>query len=57
VPVEGGQLRTLSANLLNRVAYQLGFGALANVGRAERLHAPAFRLALYEELATGGADY
>jgi hypothetical protein len=43
--VEGGGLRTQLANLLNEVAYQLGLGALADVGRTERVRAPTFTLA------------
>ena len=49
--VEGDELRTQLANLLNEVAYQLGFGALAYVGRAERLHAPALGLAARDQSA------
>src|SRR4029077_6354346 len=37
VPVEGDELRTQLANLLNEVAYQLGFGTLTNVRRAQRI--------------------
>ncbi len=39
------KLRAQLANLFHEVAYQLGFGVFANVGRAKRVNAPAFRLA------------
>src|SRR5215471_1493585 len=45
VSVEGDKLRKQLANLFDEVAYQLCLGSLANVRRAERVDAPALRLA------------
>ena len=39
------------ANLLDKVAYQLGLGSLADVGGAERVHAPPLRLAASDQRA------
>ena len=43
--VEGDELRTQVANLLDKVAYQFNLGSLAYVGCAQRINAPALRLA------------
>src|SRR5262249_13055944 len=48
VPVEGDKLRKQLANLFDEVA-QLCFRSLANVRRAERIDAPALRLAARDE--------
>jgi hypothetical protein len=49
VSVEGDKLRKQLANLFDEVAYQLCLGSLANVRRAERVDAPALRLAARDQ--------
>jgi hypothetical protein len=44
VSVEGDELRTQFADLFDKVAYQLGFGSLADMWCAERVYAPALGL-------------
>src|SRR6516225_9924605 len=45
VSVKGDELWKQLTNLFDKIAYQLCLGSLANVGCAERVHPPAFRLA------------
>jgi hypothetical protein len=44
VTVESDELRTQFVDLFDKVAYQLGFGAIADGGCAKGVHAPTFRL-------------
>jgi hypothetical protein len=54
VSVESDKLRTQFANLLNEIAYQLGFGPFANVSRAERIYPPTLRVAARKQRAYAG---
>ena len=49
--VEGDELREQLADFFDKVAYQLSLGSFADVGRAERVNAPAFRLACRDQRA------
>ncbi len=49
--VERDELRTQIPDLLHKGAYQLGLGALAYMGRAECINAPALRLAARDQPA------